>query len=159
MFDIVRFENPRILWLLVVLAPMIAYYVYRTIQGRAAMQVSTVAGVQRLGRTYRYWLRHTPFLLRCLVVALVIFAMVRPQTSEDHQNVNAEGIDIVMALDISGSMLARDFQPDRLSAAKDLPQLKKAGLPLLVVTAMTIVGSFLGSAIIADIVLHLTGAL
>lgn len=120
MFDIVRFENPRILWLLLVLAPMIAYYVYRTVQGRAAIQVSATGGVQRLRHTYRYWLRHTPFVLRCLVVALVIFAMARPQSSEDRQNVNAEGIDIVMALDISGSMLARDFTPDRLTAAKDI---------------------------------------
>lgn len=120
MFDIVRFENPRVLWLLVVLAPMVAYYVYRTVQGRAAIRVSTVGGVQRLRRTYRYWLRHAPFVLRSLVVALVIFAMARPQSSEDRQNVNAEGIDIVMALDISGSMLARDFTPDRLTAAKDI---------------------------------------
>lgn len=120
MLDIVRFENPRILWLLVVLAPMVAYYVYRTVQGRAAIRVSTVRGVQHLRHTYRYWLRHVPFALRCLVVALVIFAMARPQSSEDRTNVNAEGIDIVMALDISGSMLARDFQPDRLTAAKDI---------------------------------------
>ena len=76
--------------------------------------------MQRLRRTYRYWLRHAPFVLRSLVVALVIFAMARPQSSEDRQNVNAEGIDIVMALDISGSMLARDFTPDRLTAAKDI---------------------------------------
>lgn len=120
MLDIVRFENPRILWLLLVLVPMAVYYVYRTLQGRAAIRLSTVRGVERLRRTYRYWLRHTPFVLRCAVVALVIFAMARPQTAEDRQNINAEGIDIVMALDISGSMLARDFQPDRLSAAKDI---------------------------------------
>lgn len=120
MFDIVRFENPRILWLLLALLPMVAYYVYRTIQGRAAIQVSTTASVQHLRHTYRYWLRHAPFILRSLVVALLVIAMSRPQSSEDKQNVNAEGIDIVMALDISGSMLARDFQPDRLAAAKDI---------------------------------------
>lgn len=120
MFDIVRFENPRILWLLLVLVPMVAYYVYRTLQGRAAIQVSTVSGLLKLKHTYRYWLRHAPFVLRLLVVALVIFAMARPQSSEESQNVNAEGIDIVMALDISGSMLARDFSPDRLTAAQDI---------------------------------------
>ena len=120
MFDIVRFENPRILWLLLLLVPMVAYYVYRTLQGRAAIQVSTVSGLLKLRHTYRYWLRHAPFVLRLLVVALVIFAMARPQSSEESQNVNAEGIDIVMALDISGSMLARDFSPDRLTAAQDI---------------------------------------
>ena len=120
MLDIVRFENPRILWLLLLLVPMVAYYVYRTLQGRAAIQVSTVSGLLKLRHTYRYWLRHAPFVLRLLVVALVIFAMARPQSSEESQNVNAEGIDIVMALDISGSMLARDFSPDRLTAAQDI---------------------------------------
>lgn len=120
MLDIVRFENPRILYLLALLLPMIGYYIYRTIQGRAAIQISTTAGLANLGHTYRYWLRHTPFMLRCLVVALVIVAMARPQSAEQHSNSNAEGIDIVMSLDISGSMLARDFQPDRIGAAKDL---------------------------------------
>ena len=120
MLDIVRFENPRILWLLLLLVPMVAYYDYRTLQRRAAIQVSTVSGLLKLRHTYRYWLRHAPFVLRLLVVALVIFAMARPQSSEESQNVNAEGIDIVMALDISGSMLARDFSPDRLTAAQDI---------------------------------------
>lgn len=120
MLDIVRFENPRILYLLALLLPMIGYYIYRTIQGRAAIQISTTAGLANLGHTYRYWLRHTPFMLRCLVVALVIVAMARPQSAEQHSNSNAEGIDIIMSLDISGSMLARDFQPDRIGAAKDL---------------------------------------
>lgn len=120
MFDIIRFENPKVLWLSVILVPMIAYYIYRTIQGRAAIRISSVESVAHLGHTARYWLRHVPFLLRCLVVLLLIIAIARPQSSEDKQNVNAEGIDIVMALDISGSMLARDFQPDRLTAAKDI---------------------------------------
>ncbi|MDE5945645.1 MAG: VWA domain-containing protein [Rikenella sp.] len=120
MFDIVRFENPRVLWLLLVLVPMAVYYVYRTLQGRAAIRISTTDGVRRLRRTYRYWLRHTPFVLRCGGVAALIVAMARPQDAEDRQQVDAEGIDIVMALDISSSMLARDFTPDRLEAAKEI---------------------------------------
>ena len=120
MFEIVRFENPRVLWWLVVLVPMVAYYLYRTLQGRAAIRVSTTGGVERLRHTYRYWLRHAPFVLRCGAVALLIVAMARPQSAEDHRQVDAEGIDIVMALDISGSMLARDFTPDRLTAAKEI---------------------------------------
>lgn len=120
MFEIVRFENPRVLWWLVVLVPMVAYYLYRTLQGRAAIRVSTTGGVERLRHTYRYWLRHAPFVMRCGAVALLIVAMARPQSAEDHRQVDAEGIDIVMALDISGSMLARDFTPDRLTAAKEI---------------------------------------
>lgn len=99
---------------------MIGYYIYRTIQGRAAIQISSTDGLRNIKHTYRYWLRHAPFVLRCAVVALLVVAMARPQESEQHSNSNAEGIDIVMALDISGSMLARDFQPDRIGAAKDI---------------------------------------
>lgn len=118
--DIVRFENPRVLYLLAILLFMIGYYIYRTVQGRAAIQISTTKGIESLGHTYRYWLRHTPFILRCLVIALLIVAMARPQSAEERSNSNAEGIDIVMSLDISGSMLARDFQPDRIGAAKEI---------------------------------------
>lgn len=121
MFDIVRFENPGILWLLAGLIPlMIAYYVFRTWQGRAAIQISTTAGVSRQHRSARYWLRHLPFVLRLAVVSLLVVAMARPQSADSHNNVNAEGIDIMISLDISSSMLARDFQPDRITAAKDI---------------------------------------
>ncbi len=108
------------LWWLAILLPMVAYYVYRTVQGRAAIRISSVDGVAHLPKTIRYWLRHAPFVMRCLTVSLMIVALARPQSSEDRQSVNAEGIDIVMALDISSSMLAQDFTPDRLSAAKDI---------------------------------------
>lgn len=117
--DIIRYENPHILWLLLVLVPMVAYYVFRTWQGRATVQISSIEGAATR-RTYRYYMRHIPFVLRMCVVALLIVAMARPQSSENKTNVNAEGIDIVMALDISGSMLARDFEPDRITAAKEI---------------------------------------
>lgn len=120
MNEIIRYENPQILWLLFILVPMVAYYIFRTFQGRAAVQISSIEGVATARRTYRYYLRHIPFILRMCVVALLILVMARPQSSENKTNVNAEGIDIVMALDISGSMLARDFVPDRIGAAKDI---------------------------------------
>lgn len=119
MFDIMRFENAGLLWLLLLIAPMIAYYVYRTMQGRASIEISSVSGLKN-SRTIRYYLRHAPFVLRCLAVALLVLVIARPQTSEDKSNVNSEGIDIVMALDISSSMLAKDFVPDRFNAAKDI---------------------------------------
>lgn len=117
--EIIRYENPQMLWLLLVLVPMIGYYIFRTYQGRASVQISSIKGVVTR-HTYRYYLRHIPFLIRMCVVALLVVTIARPQTSEDKTNVNAEGIDIVMALDISGSMLARDFQPDRITAAKEI---------------------------------------
>jgi Ca-activated chloride channel family protein len=75
-----------------------------------------------LTRTAKYYLRHLPFVLRCAAIALLIVALARPQTSESNETSTAEGIDIMMALDISSSMLARDFRPDRITAAKEITQ-------------------------------------
>lgn len=99
---------------------MVAWYVYRTVKGGAAIRISTIAGVVRAPKTVRYYLRHLPFVLRCAAVAALIIALARPQSSQTNSHSNAEGIDIMMALDVSGSMLARDFQPDRITAAKEV---------------------------------------
>ena len=115
-----RFANPYLLWLLGLLLPIVAYYVYRTLQGGAAIRISSTAAARRAPRTLRYWLRHVPFVLRLAALALIIVALARPQTVEDQSRTNAEGIDIMLAMDISSSMLARDFSPDRLTAAKEV---------------------------------------
>lgn len=99
---------------------MIAYYIYRTLQGGAAIRISTVEGVRRAPRTWRYWLRHAPAVLRVAAFALMIVALARPQDVVEQSKTNAEGIDIMLSIDVSGSMLARDFQPDRLTAAKEV---------------------------------------
>lgn len=114
------FAHSYFLWLLTVLIPMTAWYIYRTRRGGAAIRISTVAGVVRAPKTVRYFLRHIPFVLRCAAVAMLIAALARPQSSEHHSRTNAEGIDIMLAIDVSGSMLARDFKPDRISAAKEV---------------------------------------
>ncbi|MEG0162375.1 MAG: VWA domain-containing protein [Mucinivorans sp.] len=116
-----KFANPDLLWLLVLLPLMVAYYIYRTRQGGAAVTISSIDGLgSPTHHTATYYLRHLPFVLRLAIVALIIVAIARPQTSESVTNSNAEGIDVVVALDISGSMLARDFQPDRFNAAKEI---------------------------------------
>ena len=115
-----RFANPYLLWLLVLLAPMIAYYIYRTLQGGATIRFSSVDGLKRAPRTLRYYLRHVPFVLRIVAFALMVVAIARPQGVEEQSRTNAEGIDIMLAIDISGSMLARDFKPDRITAAKEV---------------------------------------
>ena len=115
-----RFANPYLLWLLTLLVPMIAYYIYRTMQGGAAIRISTVDGVRHAPRTLRYYLRHLPFVMRVAAFALMIVALARPQGVEEQSRTNAEGIDIMLSIDISGSMLARDFKPDRISAAKEV---------------------------------------
>ncbi len=118
--DIVRFANPKLLWLLLLVVPMVAYYVYRTMQGGATIRISSTGGFGQQSRTVRYYLRHIPFALRCMAFALLIVAIARPQSSESNSRTTSEGIDIVLALDISSSMLARDFDPDRITAAKEV---------------------------------------
>ena len=115
-----HFASPYYLWLLTLLVPMIGYYVWRTLQGGASIQISNVAGVVRAPRTVRYYLRHLPFVLRAAAFALLIVALARPQDVEQNVRTNTEGIDIMLAIDVSGSMLARDFKPDRITAAKEV---------------------------------------
>ncbi|MCC8035919.1 MAG: VWA domain-containing protein [Rikenellaceae bacterium] len=120
MLDITRFEYPGLLWLLLLLVPLAGYYIFRCLQGGASIQVSSVAGVEGAGKSFRYYLRHVPFVLRCLAYALLIIALARPQSSEYGSSSRTEGIDIVLVVDISTSMLAKDFQPDRIGAARDV---------------------------------------
>ena len=115
-----HFASPYYLWLLVLIAPMIGYYVWRTLQGGAAIQISSVRGVVNAPRTVRYYLRHLPFVLRTAAFALLVVALARPQDVEQNTSTNTEGIDIMLAIDVSASMLARDFQPDRITAAKEV---------------------------------------
>ncbi|MFR9503581.1 MAG: VWA domain-containing protein [Rikenellaceae bacterium] len=115
-----HFASPHMLWLLLLIIPMVAYYIYRTLQGGASVTVSTVETLRRAPRTIRYYLRHLPMVLRMVAFALLIVALARPQDVEEHQDASSEGIDIMMAIDISGSMLARDFEPDRITAAKEV---------------------------------------
>ena len=115
-----EFASPKILWFLLLLIPFVGYYIYRTRQGGAAVVVSTTDTVKRAPRTFRYYLRHVPFALRCAALSLIVVAIARPQSAEHYTNTTTEGIDIVMAVDVSTSMLAKDFIPDRLSVAKEV---------------------------------------
>ncbi len=127
--SIFRFENPELLWMLVIIPLMIAYYIYKQKLGSATVKVSSIQAFQKKIVTIRSILAHLPILLRCLAVGFIIVALARPQSAEDYTNTNAEGIDIVMSLDISGSMLARDFNPNRLEAAKDISSKFIMGRP------------------------------
>ena len=114
------FHNPHLLWLLTLLLPAAGYYLYRLRKGGAALRISSVAGVLKAPRTVRYYLRHAPFVLRMAALATLVMALARPQSAEQNTRTNTDGIDIMLALDVSGSMLARDFRPDRLEAAKEV---------------------------------------
>lgn len=113
-----QFQNPDILYLLVVIPIIIAYYIFVS-RRRAAMRVSTLGG-ERMPRTLRYWLRDLPMVLRLSALAVLIVALARPVEAHSSSESSTEGIDIVLAMDISGSMLAKDFEPDRITASKHL---------------------------------------
>ncbi|MBO5801962.1 MAG: VWA domain-containing protein [Alistipes sp.] len=113
-----EFLNTNILYLLVIIPLAVVYYILVG-RGRATIIVSTT-GSRKAPRTLRYWLRHTPIVLRIAALAAIIIALARPVEVNHEEETTTEGIDIVIAMDISGSMLARDFTPDRLSAAKQL---------------------------------------
>ena len=115
-----EFANPKILWLLAVVPLYVAYYVWRSLQGGASIVISSTDSLRTAPRTIRYYLRHLPIALRAAALALIVVASARPQTIEHEEKTTTEGVDIVLAIDISGSMLARDFRPDRLTAAKEV---------------------------------------
>ena len=113
-----NFLHPNILWLAVIIPLLVAYYIFVARRG-ATITVSTI-GSRRAPRTLRYWLRDVPMLLRMGALSMFIIALARPVDEYVEREVTTEGIDIVLSMDISGSMLARDFQPDRLTASKKI---------------------------------------
>ncbi len=115
-----EFANPHILWSLFALIPLVGYYIYRQRLGGATITISSIDALRKAPKGWRYYLRHVPFVLRCAALTLLVLAIARPQSAEHHRKTNTEGIDIVLAIDVSGSMLARDFTPDRLTSAKEV---------------------------------------
>lgn len=124
------FEYPALLWLLLVPALLLGRYLYIEIRDRRPhLRVSSSAPWLAGGASVLAWLRHLPFLLRMAAIVLIIIAIARPRSSTQVERIDTEGIDIVFAMDVSTSMLARDFKPDRLSAAKDIAIEFIAGRP------------------------------
>ena len=119
MGDIV-FRNPGYLYLLLLLVPLVVWYVYKDRDSRASLQFSSLKGFDENAGWFRRYFRHLLFVFRILALALLIIVLARPQSTTRWRNVTTEGIDVVLALDISSSMLARDFQPNRLEASKDV---------------------------------------
>lgn len=114
------FANPEYLYLLLLIVPVLAWYIWRDKKAHASIQVSTLKSLKKAPKTYKFYFRHALILFRVLAIAFLVVALARPQSSNDWKNVSSEGIDIVMSLDISSSMLAQDFEPNRLEAAKDV---------------------------------------
>lgn len=118
MFENIEFANPKLLWLLLLVPLAILWYVVRHKKQEASVRFSDLSGLAKLPKSLKPYLRHLLFALKLAALALLIVALARPQSSSTNSTSNIEGIDIVMAMDVSGSMLARDLKPDRLTAAK-----------------------------------------
>ncbi len=116
----ITYNNPEYLWLLLLLVPMVVWYVLKLRNIEPALQMSTVQQFKHIPVSRKPLLRHLLFALRCVAIALIVIAIARPQTSDSLRNESTEGIDIMISLDISGTMLAADLKPDRLNAAKNV---------------------------------------
>ena len=115
------FEYPYLLYLLFLPLLLLGLYLYRELKGRRpAVEVASLQPWAASGRGVLAYLRHLPFALRLCALCLIIVAIARPRSSTEMERVDSEGIDIVLAMDVSTSMLARDFKPDRINAAKDI---------------------------------------
>ena len=112
------FANPEYLFLLLILLPIIGWYIYELRKSDASVQVSDTRVLAAQPKSIRIWLLHVPFVLRIAVITLISIALARPQLTNKWSSQSTEGLDIMMALDISGTMLAEDLRPNRLEAAK-----------------------------------------
>lgn len=107
-----------ILWTIIPL--LVIWYVYKHRKTSSSLGYSDIAGIAGAPVSMRVKLIHLPFILRMMVLSLLIFILAQPQKRFDKSDVKVEGIDIIISLDISGSMLAEDFKPNRLEAAKEI---------------------------------------
>jgi len=129
MFEHLKFANPEAFYLLILVPAAIAWYWFRGSDTRAKLQVSDFSVFTNSRPSLKLILRHLLFVFRILAFSLLVVALARPQSTSSKQNISVEGIDIVMAMDISGSMLAEDFRPNRLGAAKEVANKFIKGRP------------------------------
>jgi len=119
-FSGITFAYPWVLYFLSIIPLMIAWYIFRGMKVQSSVTYSSINIFKNVPATFRERLRHIPFAVRLIAIGLLIIALARPQSFSSGENVTTEGIDIAMVLDISGSMLAEDFKPNRLEAAKNV---------------------------------------
>jgi len=122
MFNHLKFANPEAFYLLLLIPVAIAWYWFRDPGTRAKLQVSDYSAFLEKPKSLKQYLQHLLFIFRVMAYALLLIALARPQSTLSRQSVSVEGIDIVLAMDISGSMLAEDFKPNRLEAAKEVAE-------------------------------------
>jgi len=118
-----RFADPQYLYLLAVIPLLVYWYWKRRTKGSGKIRFSDIHVIKRVGKTAKQRLRHSLFLFRLLFISLIIIAFARPQSGSQMRETTTEGVDIILALDVSSSMLAEDFKPkNRLEAAKKVAE-------------------------------------
>lgn len=113
----ISFAQPGLFWLALLLPVMIFWYVKNNNRQQAGIKVSSLKNFKGI-TSWKNLFRHVPFVCRVLALAFIIIALARPQTKNDEQQVEGEGVDIILCIDVSGSMTAQDFTPNRMEAAK-----------------------------------------
>ncbi len=120
MFENFTFENPQFFWLFLVIPPLIAWYLWKRNKQLPALKISSISGFKTSG-SWLAKLKPLLFLLRLIAISLIIIALARPRTVDvSTKTKTTKGIDIVMSIDVSASMLAKDLKPNRLEALKDV---------------------------------------
>jgi len=114
------FHNPEYLFALLLLIPVIFWYLKELHQSDASLQISSHRNLGTFKKSMKTKLLHLPFVLRVLAFILIILTIARPQALNSWRTENTEGIDIILALDVSGSMLAEDLKPNRMVASKEV---------------------------------------
>ncbi|MDB5222515.1 MAG: hypothetical protein JWN83_1182 [Chitinophagaceae bacterium] len=120
-FQNIAFGQPQFFYLLILIPALVAWKIIKGRSQQAAINVSSVRGLQNIS-SWKNIFHHTPFVLRLLALTCIIFALARPQTRNDEQLTEGEGVDIILCIDVSGSMTAQDFTPNRMEAAKKVAE-------------------------------------
>lgn len=120
LFSGIEFANPGFFWLLVIVPIMIGWYVWRSKRLQGALKMSSMQGFLKIKSNKARYFRHYGIVMRSLAMIALVIALARPQSALSWEDSTTEGIDIVIATDISGSMLAEDLKPNRLEAGKNI---------------------------------------
>lgn len=113
-------KHPGFLWFFLLYIPLIAWYIWKHRNANPYLGISTISPLAKIGGSWKVWLMHFAFALQLVTIGALIVALCRPQSHDSFNSSRIVGTDIVLALDISGSMSAKDFEPSRFAAAKDV---------------------------------------
>ena len=116
----ITFANPGLFWLLLVIPLLIIWYVWKGRNNNPELKTSSLKGFDGTEKSLKQYMRHSLFVIRILAITLLIIVLARPQSRSSWKNVTTEGIDIILSMDISASMLAQDFKPNRLESSKEV---------------------------------------